>query len=111
MMLDSAAVYNTIPEFARDALHACLDCMLVTYVWKATWRGLDSLPYLSSWYQRQSNKVLTVRELCVHCLVYLSVGTSWPVITCTLGLTRISHVNSNSATALFQLPSIRCVWL
>eukprot|EP00802_Teleaulax_amphioxeia_P004887 Tamp_04891.p1 GENE.Tamp_04891~~Tamp_04891.p1 ORF type:complete len:538 (+),score=84.00 Tamp_04891:688-2301(+) len=105
MVLDSAAV----PEFARDALHACLDCILVTFVWKSTWRGLDSLPYLSAWYQRQSNKVLTVRELCVHCLVYLSVGTSWPVITCTLGLTRIQHVNTNSATALFQLPSIRCV--
>ena len=84
--------------------------------------GLDSLPSPSPLppslarllarslsLQRQSNKVLTVRELCVHCLVYLSVGTSWPVITCTLGLTRIQHVNTNSATALFQLPSIRCV--
>ena len=47
MVLDSAAV----PEFARDALHACLDCILVTFVWKSTWRGLDSLPYLSAWYQ------------------------------------------------------------
>jgi hypothetical protein len=24
---------------------------LVTYVWKSTWLGLHSLPYLSTWYQ------------------------------------------------------------
>ena len=78
-----------VPVLLRDVLFASLDCVLVTYVWKATWRGVDSLPFLSAWYQRQSSRVLTVRELCLHCLVYLCVGTSFPVITCTLGLTQI----------------------
>ena len=93
---------SAVPALARDTLYGCLDCVLVTYVWKATWRGLDSLPYLSTWYQKQSARVLTVRELCLHCLVYLAVGTSFPVITCTLGLTKIQHVYEVSATAVFQ---------
>ena len=93
---------SAVPALARDTLYACLDCVLVTYVWKATWRGIDSLPYLSTWYQKQSARVLTVRELCLHSLVYLSVGTSFPVITCTLGLTKIQHVFEVSATAVFQ---------
>jgi hypothetical protein len=40
---------GAVPHLARDLLYACLDCILVTYVWKSTWRGLDSLPYLSTW--------------------------------------------------------------
>jgi hypothetical protein len=94
---------GALPDLARDLLYACLDCVLVTYVWKATWLGVDSIPFLSNLYQRNSRKVLTVRELCLHCLVYLCVGTSFPAITCTLGLTKIQHVKNNPATVLFQV--------
>ena len=55
LLLDTGA--TLVPPPVRDGLYACLDCVLVTYVWKSTWRGLDSLPYLSTWYQRHSNKV------------------------------------------------------
>jgi hypothetical protein len=94
---------GALPDLARDLLYACLDCVLVTYVWKATWLGVDSIPFLSNLYQRNSRKELTVRELCLHCLVYLCVGTSFPAITCTLGLTKIQHVKNNPATVLFQV--------
>lgn len=38
-----------VPDALREGLYACLDCALVTYVWKATWQGLDSVPFFSSW--------------------------------------------------------------
>jgi len=69
------------------------------------WRGVDSLPLLSSWYRRQSAQVLTVRELCLHCLVYLCVGTSFPVITCTLGtLKRAPQICKRAVFALSSVP-------
>ena len=78
--------------FFIDAISAVYDMTLVWYVWrvsgshakhefwywcKATWHGLQNVPYVSDLCFPSRARGLTIRELCVHCLLYLCVGTRW----------------------------------
>mmetsp|Transcript_4199 Transcript_4199/g.10177 ORF Transcript_4199/g.10177 Transcript_4199/m.10177 type:complete len:629 (+) Transcript_4199:1618-3504(+) len=96
--------------FFIDAISAVYDMTLVWYVWRATWHGLQNVPYISDLCFPSRARGLTIRELCVHCLLYLCVGTSFPLVACTLGLTHIEHVRNNSATEYFQRHSVRTIF-